>query len=200
MGRLVVGKRQSIMIDLGKRDIYGASGFKVIYAKEGEQPTIVEDAMKELIAPVKANNCTADGDTAKGSDKIKVKDTDDNNKVSNFKIGDVVRVKDTDNYFTIEKVDADNGYLYPRFELDFDIKDGAELDRVGNTGVYEFRDFTPNEAGRYLFIISNPSIGLFNRSKVVEVLDHNEDSIYDKLLDLEHKLEEKDLIDGEIIA
>jgi len=201
MGKLVVGKKQSIALDLGKRDIYGASGFTVLYARENDgAPTIKHDAMTELIAPVEDNNCTADGDTPAGSDKIKVKDTDDNNKVSNFNVGDVVRIKDTDNYFYIAKVDADNGYLYPRFELDFDIADGAELDRVGNTGVYQFKDFTPDKAGRYIFIIKNPSIGLMNKSKVVEVVEHNEDKLYDKLVDIENKLEEKDLIDGDILV
>jgi len=199
--RLIAGKEQSIAIDLGKKDIYGASGFKIIYSKERSGNVITkEDAMKEVIAPVDKNSCTADGDTKAGSDRVKVKDKDANNKVSNFKVGDVVRIKDTNNYFNIAKVDADNGYLYPRSELKFDIKDGDELERVGNTGLYEYSKFKPEEPGRYLFIISNPSIGLYNKSKIIEVISHNEDSIYDKLLELEQKLEEKDLIDGEIIA
>ena len=201
MGKLVAGKKQAIALDLGKRDIYGASGFTIIYAREGDDaPTIKQDAMTELIAPVEDNSCLADGDTPAGSDRVKVKDKDDDNKVSNFKVGDVVRIKDTDNYFYIAKVDADNGYLYPRFELEFDIAADAELERVGNTGVYQFKQFKPEKAGRYIFIIKNPSIGLMNKSKVVEVVEHNEDSLYEKLQEIENKLEAKDLIDGDILV
>jgi len=201
MGKLIVGKKQAIALDLGKRDIYGASGFTVLYGREGDGAPVVEhDAMKELIAPIEDNSCLADGDTPAGSDKVKVKDKDDDNKVSNFKKGDVVRIKDTNNYFYIAKVDADNGYLYPRFELEFDISDGAELERVGNTGVYQYTNFKPEKAGRYIFIIKNPSIDLMNKSKVIEVVEHNEDIIYNKLVEIEEKLEAKQLIDGEIIA
>ena len=199
MGKLVVGKTQSIGIDLGKRDIYGASGFRLNIVKEGGSQVVTDADMEEYIKPFEANNCTADGDTPKGSNRIKVKDTDDNNKVSNFKPGDVVRIKDTNNYFYIAKVDADNGYLYPRYELDFDIADGSELDRVGNTGIYQYNDFTPTEAGRYLVVIDNPSIGLFNKAKVVEVVEHNEDDIYNKLENIELKLS-KLSVDGDILV
>ena len=199
MGKLVVGKEQGIAIDLGKRDVYGASGFRLNIALEGEGAVVTNADMQEIIVPVDENSCLADGDTKKGSDRVKVKDKDDDNKVANFKAGDVVRVKDTDNYFYIAKVDADNGYLYPRFELEFDIADGAELERVGNTGIYQYTKFKPEKPGRYLIVIDNPSIGLFNKAKIVEVVKHNEDDIYNKLENIELKIS-KLSVDGDIIV
>jgi len=199
MGKLVVGKEQGIALDLGKRDIYGASGFRLNIALEGGGAVVTNADMQEIVIPVDENSCLADGETKKGADKVKVKDKDDDNKVSNFKAGDVVRIKDTDNYFYIAKVDADNGYLYPRFELEFDIADGAELERVGNTGIYQYTKFKPEKAGRYLVVIDNPSIGLFNKAKVVEVVEHNEDDIYNKLENIELKLS-KLSVDGDILV
>ena len=199
MGKLVVGKEQAIALDLGKRDVYGASGFRLNIALEGEGAVVTNADMQEIIVPVDENSCLADGDTKKGSDRVKVKDKDDDNKVANFKAGDVVRVKDTDNYFYIAKVDADNGYLYPRFELEFDIADGAELERVGNTGIYQYTKFKPEKPGRYLIVIDNPSIGLFNKAKIVEVVKHNEDDIYNKLENIELKIS-KLSVDGDIIV
>jgi len=199
MGKLVVGKEQGIAIDLGKRDVYGASGFRLNIALEGEGAVVTNADMQEIIVPVDENSCLADGDTKKGSDRVKVKDKDDDNKVANFKAGDVVKVKDTNNYFYIAKVDADNGYLYPRFELEFDIADGAELERVGNTGIYQYTKFKPEKPGRYLIVIDNPSIGLFNKAKIVEVVKHNEDDIYNKLENIELKIS-KLSVDGDIIV
>jgi hypothetical protein len=169
------GQENSLTIDLSTDDIYGASGFECIYAKLGssEQTAINSDDWNEIVKSVEDNNCTADGDTLAGSTRIKVKDTDDNNTVANFKKGDVFKVKDKDIYGYIEEVDTDNNYIIVRNPISDTIADGDELDRVGNTGIYQ-ASLTLNEEGIYTFVASNPSIGLQNEVLKIEVSDYED--------------------------
>ena len=176
------GQTNNLVLDLTTDDIYGASGFECIYAKAGDstQYSINSSDWSESIKSIDDNNCTADGDTAAGATKIKVKDTDDNNKVSNFNKGDVAKVKNKDIYFYITEVDSDNGYLYVRNPTSDDIADGDEIDRVGNTGVYGV-DVKLNDTGIWTFIVSNPSIDMENEVVKVEVSDY--DDKLDKILE-----------------
>ena len=169
------GETNNLVLDLTTDDIYGASGFQCIYAKAGDstQYTISSSDWSEAIKDITDNNCTADGDTAAGATKIKVKDTDDDNTVANFNKGDVAKVKDKDIFFYIEEVDSDNGYLYIRNPLSDDIADGDEIDRVGNTGIYGV-DVTLNDTGIWTFIVSNPSIDMENEVVKVEVSDYDD--------------------------
>jgi len=178
-----VNEKNAIVLDLSTDDLYGKSGFRGLVGKEGsnEGPQSIDSSKwSEGIRPIDNNNCTANGDTKAGATKISVKDTDDNNKVSNFNKGDVFKVKDKDIYGYIEKVDSDNGYLYVRNPITGDIADGDEIDRVGNTGVYGC-ELTFDETGHYTVLVDNPSIDLQNEVLKIEVTDVN--NKIDKILD-----------------
>jgi len=169
------GVQNNVTLDLSTDDLYGKDGFECIYAYAGESTVNTVDSANwsETIKNVDANNCTANGDTDSGSTKITVKDTDDNNKVSNFNKGDVIKVKDKDIYFYVQEVNADEGYIIARNPISGDIADGDELDRVGNTGVYSV-GIQLDDTGIVTFIVSNPKIELENEVLVVEVSDYND--------------------------
>jgi len=168
------GVQNNVTLDLSTDDLYGKTGFECVYAYAGSSTvnTVDSGEWSETIKPVDANSCTADGNTDAGTTKISVKDTNDDNKVSNFKKGDVIKVKDKDIYFYVEEVNADEGYLIARNPISGDIADGDELDRVGNTGVYGMK-IKLDDTGVVTFIVSNPSIGLENEVLTVEVSDYD---------------------------
>ena len=197
----------SVAIDIGKEDIYGLDGatFEFGYFSPDGSYTKL-DNVEEKIKTVEANSCLADGDTVKGSIDIKVKDKDDNNKVSNFNKGDVIKVKDKEIYFYVENVDTDNNIITARRPISGDIADGDELDRVGNTAIYA-TSFKLDEVGIYFVVISNPSINLMNRSTKIEVIEFDEDDTNKKLKNIESvvnsmndKLDVISGIDGVVIA
>lgn len=204
-----LGVKDTLAIDLGPKDIYGLNPatFEFGYFNsDGSYTKIDSDDVSEIIKDVEDNSCLADGDTAKGSIDIKVKDKDDDNKVSNFNKGDVIKVKDKEIYFYVEKVDTDNNIISARRPISGDIADGDELQRVGNTGVYG-ASFAINETGIHFAIINNPSIDLLNKSTKIMVKEHTEDdtfqkvkSIESKIDNLNNKLDSIGGVDGVVIA
>jgi hypothetical protein len=189
------GKANTIAIDLGRDDIYGLDGatFQCFYGNPDGTTTEVGD-FAEFIKPIdNPQTCKANGDTTKGNTDIPVDD------VTGFEKGMVVKVKDKDIYFYVEAVDTDNNILTARKPISGDIADGDELDQVGNTGVYG-RGVTIDTVGIHFFVISNPSIGLMNKSTKVEVVEHDEEDIYSKLDTIENKLDSLGGVDGVIIA
>lgn len=202
-------EKNILAIDLGVRDIYGLdpTTFKFGYFNsEGVYTKIDSDNISEAIKTVEENSCLADGDTPKGNTDIKVKDKDDDNKVSNFNKGDVIKVKDKEIYFYVSKVDTDNNIISSRRPISEDIEDGDELQRVGNTGLYG-ATFSLDTEGIYFGIINNPSIDLMNRSIKIKVEKYTEKNTYQKLQDLEIKINDIDNkvdsiggVDGVVLA
>jgi hypothetical protein len=195
MAKWKVGKQNTIAIDLGKDDIYGLDGatFNCFYGNPDGTTTDVGDFSEFIKSIDSPQTCNASGDTAQGSTDIPVDD------VTGFEKGMVVKVKDKEIYFYVEAVDTDNNILTARKPISGDIADGDELDQVGNTGVYG-RGVTIDTVGIHFFVISNPSIGLMNKSTKVEVVEHDEEDIYDKLDTIEDKLDSLGGVDGVIIA
>lgn len=201
------GTANRVGIDLGKTDVYGVASdtFQAGYFDSDNNYTAIS-GLTEQIKSVEANSCKANGATSKGSLDIPVEDTDDNNKVANFKKGDVIKVKDKDIYFYVENVDTNNNVITARRPISGDIADGDELDRVGNTGLYA-TNVTIDNVGVYFVVISNPTIGLLNRSAKIEVAEHTDEDIYTQMEiignvinDVNTKIDSIDGIDGIVIA
>jgi len=177
------GKQNTVAIDLGDEDIYGVDGstFQCFYGNPDGTTTDVgefSEFIKQIDNPA---SCKSSGAHDAGEKDIKVDDA------SGWEVGFVAKIKDKDEYYYVEAVDTDNNIITLRKGLKSDLADGTEINQVGNTGVYG-RGVTINTTGIHFFVIRNPSIGLDNWSDKVEVIEHDEEDIYNKLDNIERKL------------
>jgi len=189
------GKPDTVAIDLGKKDIYGLDGstFQCFYGNPDGTTTDVgtfSEFVKDISDP---QSCTASGGSDKGTKDVKVDD------VTGWKVGMVAKVKDKNIYFYVEAVNTDDNILTARNALSDDIADGDEIDEVGNTGIYG-TSVTLDVLGIHFFVIRNPSIGLMNKSKKVEVVEYDDTDVINKLEDIEDKIDNLGGIDGEMIV
>ena len=189
------GKPDTVAIDLGKKDIYGLDGstFQCFYGNPDGTTTDVgtfSEFVKDISDP---QSCTASGGSDKGTKDVKVDD------VTGWKVGMVAKVKDKNIYFYVEAVNTDDNILTARNALSDDIADGDKIDEVGNTGVYG-TNVTLDVLGIHFFVIRNPSIGLMNKSKKVEVVEYDDTDVINKLEDIEDKIDNLGGIDGEMIV
>jgi len=189
------GKPNTVGIDLGKKDIYGLDGstFQCFYGNPDGTTTDVgtfSEFVKDISDP---QSCTASGGSDKGTKDVKVDD------VAGWKVGMVAKVKDKNIYFYVEAVNTDDNILTARNALSDDIADGDKIDEVGNTGVYG-TNVTLDVLGIHFFVIRNPSIGLMNKSKKVEVVEYDDTDVINKLEDIEDKIDNLGGIDGEMIV
>jgi len=160
----------TIEIDLGLSDIYGASGFN-LYTKFADEdtPTKQDVTFSELVEDIGDGlTITASGDTPKGSYTIGISDT------SKVEVGMRFKVKDKDIYFYVTQVNDDS--VNVRKATSGDIADGDEINQVGNMGIYEAK-FTPNKLGALVFMVNNPSIGLQNETAKVQVVTNLVDDV-----------------------
>jgi len=189
------GVANSIGVDLGKDDIYGLDGdtFKCFYGNPDGTTTDVtgfSEFVKDIANPA---TCKANGDTAQGSKDIPVDD------VSGWEVGMVAKVSGKDIYFYIESIDTANNILTARKGISGDIADQDDITQVGNTGVYG-ASVTIDTTGIHFFVLSNPSIGLLNKSVKVEVVEHDDEDVMDKLEEIENKIGGLNGVDGVLLA
>jgi len=187
-------KENRVAIDLGREDIYGIDGttFQCFYGNPDGTTTNVdnfEEFIKNIDSPESANSV---GDQSAGTKDINVDDA------SGWEVGFVAKIDGKDEYYYVEKVDTDNNILTFRKGLKTDLADNTAINQVGNTGVYG-TNVTIDTVGVHLFVISNPSIGLFNKSNKVEVVDYDENDVMDKLNEIEDKIDSLGAVDGVII-
>jgi hypothetical protein len=186
-----------IAIDLGKDDIYGLDGstFEAYYVdKDGNVvnlPTF-QEGIKPIDDPKSAKTTE---DVEAGSVDIPVDDAD------GFKKGMVINVEGTSYYYYIEKVNTDDNILTVRKPLKAQISSDTTLKQVGNTGIYGTK-FKFTDTGQYFVIINNPSIDLMNRAIKIRAVRHSDQDIYDKIEQLEDKIDalRRDDLEGIILA
>jgi len=152
----------TIEVDLGLNDIYGATGFNLYTKyKDDTSPTKEDVEFSEVIEDISDPiSVTATEEAKKGTYEIKVDDT------SNIEVGMRFKVKDKNIYFYVSKV-TDNSVIVRR-ALSDDIAKDDELNQVGNMGIYEAK-YTPTKKGALIFVVNNPSIGLQDETAKVEV-------------------------------
>ena len=167
MSNWYVNKENLVTICLGSYGVYGKeSGFKLYYRYSTDDTLTKSDVSfkeekEDISDPV---NVKADGDTNKGSTQIKVDDASDVKKGMRYK------VKDKDIYFYVEDVDTDNNILTTRYKTTDDIKDGDELDQVGNTGTYSAK-LTFSSTGSIIIMVRHIDLDIDFEPTVIEVTD-----------------------------
>jgi len=180
-----LGVQNSVAIDLGSDDVYGATGFKCVVAntKNRDQELLTEFS-EGMINIENPQSCLCSEDTT-DTREIAVDD------VTGWEVGMVAKVKDKEIYFYVQSIDADNNILTARKTITDTIAKDDEIDQVGNTGLYG-ATFTPDLIATYHFLISNPSIDLLNEVARVEVVEHNKDDIFKKLEDIEKQIDSQE--------
>ena len=183
----------SFAIDLGKNDIYGLVGdsFDAYYVNNaGEVVNIgdLDEAIKPLDNPA---STTLSADVSSGDTEIPVDDA------SGFSKGMVAKVGSA--YFYVQSVDTTNNILTARAPITDSASSGDNVDQVGNTGIYGTK-VKMTEIGSYIFVINNPSIDLMNRATKIQVIRHTTSEVYDKLVDIEDKIDTIEGVEGIILA
>ena len=188
--------------DLGKDDIYGIepSSWEVYYTNNDGSITAI-DGLTEVIKPIESAATTTVSASEIGNKVIEVEDTTD------FAVGMVINVKDTDMFFYIDEVTESS--LVVRKPVTEDIND-KELKQVGNTGFYS-NIAVMSEVGQRFLVINNPSLGIMNRMTKIDVIDTDDNDVVntieekykllkDKLDIIDADMLRKDDVDGEIIV
>jgi len=188
--------------DLGKDDIYGIepSSWEVYYTNNDGSITAI-DGLTEVIKPIESAATTTVSASEIGNKVIEVEDTTD------FAVGMVINVQDTDMFFYIDEVTESS--LVVRKPVTEDIND-KELKQVGNTGFYS-NIAVMSEVGQRFLVINNPSLGIMNRMTKIDVIDTDDNDVVntieekykllkDKLDIIDADMLRKDDVDGEIIV
>lgn len=160
----------TIEIDLGSKDVYGAEDGFVLFTKfqdesaPTKQTISFSELVEEIASPVSVSTTA---DLSAGAVTIPVDDT------SNISAG--MRFSDgSSNIFYVEVVGTDS--IVIRRGLKADIANDTTLTQVGNLGIYEAK-FTPTKTGALVFLVSNPTIGLQNETAKVQVVNDLVDDV-----------------------
>lgn len=179
-----VGVQNSVAIDLGNDDIYGATGFKCVVNAKNKNQEVLTDFSEGMVKIDNPQSATCSEDTTDTRD-IPVDD------VTGWEVGMVAKVKDKNIYFYVQSIDTDNNILTARKTVTDTIAKDDEIDQVGNTGLYGAL-YIPNIVTTHYFLISNPSIDLLNEVARVEVVEHTDDDVFKKLEDIEKQLDSQE--------
>ena len=168
-----VSTANTVTIDLGPYDVYGATGFQLHYKLKGDTNTtdsgeLWAEVTHDIQAPVTFDT---NGITPIGSATIEAVTT------TGIAIGQVYKAGAV--YVYISGISGTT--LTLRRLTTSEIAGGTTFTQVGNTGIYE-TSLTLGTLGQYTLLISNPSVGLMNEATKVEVVANTIDDVAGQIL------------------
>jgi hypothetical protein len=169
-----VNKDNEIIIDLNSYSIYNKQdNFKLFYKYQGDNTLNSYDTdFSEIIEEV--NDLTINATTNSNDNKVYVDD------VSDVEVGMRFKVKDKEIYFFVEDIDTDNNIIYTRYPINDLIQKDDEINRVGNTGIYQ-TIMNLDKVGKVLIYPRNDIDNIDIDVLFVEVAEKNEISKIDEL-------------------